>query len=191
MKICITGLIGSGKSSVLNILRKYVGNIYSCDALNDELLKDSDYLKCLQANFGENIVKNGVLDRKELAKIIFSDESKRKLLNKLSHPEITKRLTEIVETAKGNIFIEIPLLVESNLAPKFDKIWLVECESDSRVARIMKRDNITKELALAKINAQTKNEAALKKVATDTIYNDGNIDFLEFQIIELLQEING
>lgn len=190
MKVCITGLIGSGKSSVLNILKKHTDNIYNCDQINEQLLSEKNYQKLLQDNFGQEIFVNDKIDKKALAKIIFLDEKKRQLLNSLSHPEIIKRLTDIINNASDNIFVEIPLLAESSdLANLFDKIWLVESEFNFRLERIMKRDNIVKELALAKINSQEKYETALKCVATDTIYNNGDLTFLDVQINKLLQDI--
>lgn len=190
MKVCITGLIGSGKSSVLNILKKHTDNIYNCDQINEQLLSEKNYQKLLQDNFGQEIFVNDKIDKKALAKIIFLDEKKRQLLNSLSHPEIIKRLTDIINNASDNIFVEIPLLAESSdLANLFDKIWLVESEFNFRLERIMKRDNIVKELALAKINSQEKYETALKCVATDTIYNNGDLAFLDVQIKKLLQDI--
>jgi dephospho-CoA kinase len=189
MKVCITGLIGSGKSSVLNILKKYTNNIYSCDNINDQLLTDKSYLDLLQENFGNEIIIDGKIDKKSLARIIFQDAKKRQLLNSLSHPLIIKRLIEIIKNAEGDIYIEIPLLAESNLAISFDKIWLVESEFDFRLERIMKRDNISKELALAKINSQEKYQPILKSIATDIIYNNGELAFLEAQIKKLLDNI--
>lgn len=190
MKICITGLIGSGKTSVLDILRRYTSNVFSCDEINDQLLSDESYLKVLAQNFGEDIIVDGVLDKKALAKIIFLNEDKRLLLNKLSHPEITKKLIELINDKSGDIFIEIPLLAESNLATLFDKIWLVESDYEVRIDRIIKRDNISHSLALAKINSQAKNESMLKSVATDTIHNNNDQTFLELQIKTLLQSLD-
>jgi len=187
MKICITGLIGSGKSSVLSILKKYGFDIYSTDEINNELLKDDSYLKELKENFGTGIFINGKLDKKALAKIIFTDESKRKLLNSLSHPAIINRLIDIIKGAKGDIFVEIPLLADSNLAPLFDKVWLVESKNEVRLQRIMKRDIVTKELALAKISSQKRYHDDLKRLATDIIYNNGDLNYLEKQINKLLQ----
>jgi dephospho-CoA kinase len=190
MKVCITGLIGSGKSRVLDFLRKTGKIVFSCDEINDRLLEDAEHIEKLRTIFGGGIIKDGKIDRKTLAAVIFSDEEKRKTLNAVSHPEILKRLKSLIDNAEGDIFVEIPLLVESNMAPHFDRVWLVECENDIRLERIMERDNIDKEAALRKISSQAKNEQALKAIATDIIYNNGDVNSLEIQIKQLLN-ING
>lgn len=125
MKICITGAIGSGKSSVIEILKKLSYKCVSSDEINNDMLKDPSYIEILIDSFGKDIIYDGNLDKNKLAQIIFNDDEKRKLLNSISHPLITKRILEIIKKNKDIIFVEIPLLIESGMATIFDKIWLV------------------------------------------------------------------
>lgn len=192
MKICITGAIGSGKSSVIEILKKLSYKCVSSDEINNDMLKDPSYIEILIDSFGKDIIYDGNLDKNKLAQIIFNDDEKRKLLNSISHPLITKRILEIIKKNKDIIFVEIPLLIESGMATIFDKIWLVESDFDIRLKRIVYRDNLSADMAIAKIKSQVANEYKLKKVATDTIYNNSNdLGNLELQVIELLKGING
>ncbi|MFA6866103.1 MAG: dephospho-CoA kinase [Clostridia bacterium] len=187
MKVCITGVIGSGKSAIGHILTDKGKTFISCDEINSELLKDADYQEILKENFGDIIV-NGEVDRTKLGEIIFSDKDKRELLNKLSHPRINDKVMQEINK-EGNIFIEVPLLIESGLADNFDRIWLVLPDKNKQVQIIMDRDHISSELAQKKIMLQQGNENKLVALATDIVYNDYNYEKLTQKVEKLLQKL--
>lgn len=190
MKICITGVIGSGKSAVGHILKEKGYDFFSCDEINSQLLNDLDYKSLLKANFGEILKEDGSVDRAKLGEIIFLNSKKRKLLNSISHPLITKIASERIRMAPNDIFVEIPLLIESGMSDLFDKIWLVLPDKKMQTEIIMKRDNISKELALNKIKLQEEKEDDLLAMATDIIHNDYNFDNLKTKVDNLLKNLH-
>ena len=182
MIIAIGGGIGSGKSGVISVLKKLGANVAVADEINRNLLIDSEYIEKLVKIFPDAL-KNGVVDKKAIRNAIFNDETKRKELNSLAHPEIFKRIFNRAKEV-DTLFVEIPLLIESEVKDKFDAIWAVNAPIETRIERIMYRDNITRQSAEKIINAQ-KNEDLTLKIANETIINDGDFKKLENTVISL------
>lgn len=189
-KIGITGGIGTGKSLVSNILRELGIIVISADEIVRELQKDPYYLQKIREIFGDNVFDKNNLDRKKLAKIIFSDSNARRKLENLLHPpvleEIKKKLEELKE--KDIIAVEVPLLFEVGIEDWFDEIWVVYAPFELQLERIINRDNISKEDAVARIRAQIPIEEKLKK-ADFVIYNDKDIESTKNQIKERVSTI--
>jgi len=197
--IGITGGIATGKSTVANILLKKGYSLIDADKIAREVVEVGKpaYIKIVE-EFGENILmKDGSLNRKALGKIIFSKKEAREKLNSITHPYIFNSIKEKIEVlSKDNpiIFIDIPLLFEeySSLIQhgiSFDEIWLVYVDKDTQIDRQMKRDNITRDEAIRKIQAQMDIDEKKKK-ASKIIDNRGDISSLEKQIDKLLVELN-
>ncbi|ACI19583.1 dephospho-CoA kinase [Dictyoglomus thermophilum] len=189
-KIGITGGIGTGKSLVSNILKELGIIVISADEIVRELQKDPYYLQKIREIFGDNVFDKGNLDRKKLAKIIFSDSDARRKLENLLHPpvleEIKKKLEELKE--RDIIAVEVPLLFEVGIEDWFDEIWVVYAPFELQLERIVNRDNISKEDAVARIRAQIPIEEKLKK-ADFVIYNDKDIESTKNQIKERVSTI--
>lgn len=152
MIVAITGFIGSGKSLVGRVLRQEGKTVVDCDAINAELLSDGAYLAGLAELFPQAFF-HGVLNKKKIAELIFSDEIERKKLNDYAHPVIFNRLKEIIDGAKGDVFVEIPLLTDIFL-DLFDKIVVVDAKEKIRTARIAKRDKTDLDTARKKVASQ-------------------------------------
>lgn len=187
MLICITGMIGSGKTAVSQLLRSRGYACISADEVNAALIKDSAYLKILRKNFGEGVFDGQTLNKKAMSALIFADKDKRELLNKLSHPLITKIIKEEIAKIDGTVFVEIPLLMESGIADMFDRIWLVESSDGLRAERIAARDGITIMQARQKMMSQAEGELYNKSVATDFLSTEQGIDSLKIQLETLLK----
>ncbi len=189
-KIGITGGIGTGKSLVSNILKELGIIVISADEIVRELQKDPYYLQKIREIFGDDVFDKGNLDRKKLAKIIFSDSDARRKLENLLHPpvleEIKKKLEELKE--RDIIAVEVPLLFEVGIEDWFDEIWVVYAPFELQLERIVNRDNISKEDAVARIRAQIPIEEKLKK-ADFVIYNDKDIESTKNQIKERVSTI--
>lgn len=184
-KIAITGVIASGKSEVCKIIEDFGGYVIYTDKINSDLLNDKEYQKKLAVIFSD-CVQNGVVNKARIRRIILNDDSKRLALNSLAHAEIARRVENIVEKFNGKvIFCEIPLIVESNMQSFFDEIWCVTASLDTKIKRIMTRDNVSKEDA-EKIIALQKNDEQLIAISNVIINNDGNVNKLKEQISELL-----
>jgi dephospho-CoA kinase len=111
-KIAITGGIGSGKSTVSNILKVKGYPVYSCDEIYAELVNSKIYIDEIKKVF-PTAVKQGKIDKKCLAEIIFSDKQERTRLNEIAHPLIMQTLlARMNESDSQIVFAEVPLLLE-------------------------------------------------------------------------------
>lgn len=182
-KIGVTGGIASGKSLVCSFLREFGIPVISADEIVKELQKDAYYLMKIKELFGDEVFDGENLNRKKLANIIFSDENKRKLLNKLLHPPVLLEIKKRMESLKDHkiIAVEVPLLFEVGIEDWFDEIWVVYIPKDLQVKRIIERDNITEEEALLRINSQISLENKVKR-ANYVIYNDKDIEYTKKQV---------
>lgn len=182
-KIGVTGGIASGKSLVCSFLREFGIPVISADEIVKELQKDAYYLMKIKELFGSEVFDGENLNRKKLANIIFSDENKRKLLNKLLHPPVLLEIKKRMESLKDHkiIAVEVPLLFEVGIEDWFDEIWVVYIPKDLQVKRIIERDNITEEEALLRINSQISLENKVKR-ANYVIYNDKDIEYTKKQV---------
>lgn len=164
MKIIgITGQTGSGKSVLSAALEKRGYLHADADVIYHELLEtDTDLCDELVAVFGDGIRKDGKIDRKALAKIVFDAKSPRKLqkLNKIAHKYVCRAYIRLIRQlrdagAKG-LIIDAPLLFEARLDKLCDLRVLVLCGADDRVRmqRIMERDGIGAAEARARMRAQ-------------------------------------
>ena len=171
MRIAICGGIGSGKSFVTEILRSLGAKVVVADEVNAELLSDPAYV-ALIANTFPTVVHNKVINKKELADIIYRDESKRRLLMRLAHPRIYERMFSKYQK-ESLVFYEIPLLSESDKF--FDRIWFVLSDVTTRIHRIVLRDNVSEEYAVRVIKLQ-QGEDELRDIADELIDNSGDMD---------------
>ncbi|MCD6408662.1 dephospho-CoA kinase [bacterium] len=124
----ITGIFGSGKTSVASIFKKENIPVISCDEIVHQLLEMPQIIEEVKEILGPDVAKGNKLDRKKMAQIIFSDKEKKTLLENLIHPLVFKEIEKrILDTGidKGIIVIEIPLLFETKSESYFDKIIVV------------------------------------------------------------------
>ena len=186
MKIIgVTGSSGAGKDTLCEILEnKYNAEIVDADKIAKELSKKGTmYLKSIVDCFGSKIVnRQGELNRKKLASIIFEDEKKREELNKLTFiyvvDEIKRRISKL---KKEIIVVNAPLLFESNLNQICDFVIAIIADRDIQIERIMKRDNLTKEAAEKRLNMQNSNEY-FEENADYIIHNKESLKDLEKQL---------
>ncbi|MDE6565841.1 MAG: dephospho-CoA kinase, partial [Clostridia bacterium] len=142
-KIAITGGIASGKSAVCSEIENLGYKVIYTDKINSELLNDAEYQKKLSAIF-PLAVKNNIVDKKLIRQEILLDDKKRLALNALAHSEIKLRVDNLIKNINAKaIFVEIPLIVESGMKDYFDEIWCVIANFDTKIERIIKRDNIS------------------------------------------------
>lgn len=182
MRIAIIGGIGAGKSEVLSVARSMGIACLSADEINNELLQTPDYIAQIQANFPD-CVHDGVVDKKELARTIFADEDKRKLLNSIAHPQIMQR---IADCDKSPLVCELPLFIEGG-DMAFEEIVLVTTSLLRRIKRLKNRGFTTK-TALARIRSQVSNNT-LKRHATIVITNNGSVEQLRKKAFHVLTAI--
>lgn len=187
MLIGITGTISSGKSTVAAYLRKRQFRVIDADKLaHDELLND-EVVADLTERFGEHILDGNKIDRKKLGQIVFHNSKERAFLNNLIHPRV---ISKIKDFKKSNelVFVEVPLLYESNIESLFDKIIVVFANKKTLITRLMKRDAISQKYAKRKIASQMDIEDKKNK-ADYTIDNSGDMTNTYCQIEVILRRL--
>ena len=194
--IGLTGGIGTGKSTVSQILKEKNFPVIDLDKISHEVIKFPKVVEKIVENFGKEVLEynntgNWIISREKLGRVIFGNREKRLILNSIMHPEILHIMREkILECKKENkiIFVEIQLLFEVQWKKEFDYILLVSAEKETQIKRILARDKRSKEEALSIINSQMSlNEK--KKRSDYVIENDGNIQDLERKVDEFLKKI--
>lgn len=193
MLIGLTGGIGSGKSTVADIFRKYGFPIIDSDKIAREIVEpyEEAWQEIVQY-FGKGILNSdNTLNRNKLGDIIFHDPNKREKLNQITHPIIISRiLADAKELQKRNkhVIVEVPLLYESNIENLFDLIIVVYVEKSTQLQRVVERDQIGQTLALAKISAQLSLE--IKKDKADfVVYNNDGFDKTKQQVESIIEII--
>ena len=158
MIIGITGGISSGKSFFSNYLKEKGFFVICADEISKKITEKnkSGYFEIIK-NFDNILDANQNIDRKKLGNIIFSDFSKRKLLNEILHPIIKEEIKEQINIGKKtytNVFVDVPLLYEASFDDLCDYVVIVYCDKETQIERLIIRDSITREEALKKINSQ-------------------------------------
>jgi len=189
--IALTGGIGAGKSLVANYFFSLGAEVIDADQLaRNAIAQGSDGFNQVVQAFGDEILKDGDIDRKALGAIVFSNPKKRQKLESIIHPIVQQGLADArAELTDDQILIyEIPLLVETNAASKFDSIITVEAPLDVRIERLKNRGLETSEIEKRIANQATTDER--KAVADYVIENDGNEEKLLRKVEALWTEIN-
>ena len=177
-KIAITGGIGSGKSAVSQILASKGYFVLDCDVITKQLYQKEQTIKAINQNFGCEFVFDGKVDTKKLGAYVFADEKRVQKLNQVMHPLIFDELDrQIVESGQKVVFVQIPLLFETGMQNNFDDIWLVTANEQTRIKRVIVRDNLDVEQIKNRIKNQMDDEKKSQLVHT-IIKNDGTLEEL-------------
>lgn len=155
--IGITGGIGGGKSTFSNYLRQKGELVYDTD-LKAKYLQDNDkeLIKRIKSKFGNDIYIEEKLDRKRLAKIVFSDSEKLKTLNSIVHPIVIDDFKKWIRSNYGRkfLFMECAILFEGGFHTLVDRILVVTAPEPVRIKRVILRDHLTEDQVLARIKNQ-------------------------------------
>lgn len=153
--IGLTGGIGAGKTSILNLFEKKNINCFNSDLIAKNLL-DNDLRLKIQGLFGLDLYIKGKLNRNKLSNIVFNDKKKLSLLNSIVHPEVRKKFEDFIKTNISDNFVvyETALLFELGFYKKCDFIILVIAPHKKRISRIMNRDNLLESEIIKRMNFQ-------------------------------------
>lgn len=185
--IAVTGQIGSGKSTLCGILRDAGETCFSCDAINKELLTQKNYLEGLKHLFPD-VFDGDFFCKEKLRNLIYENENERQKLNKYSHSRIKYELLRMIdECDKQRVFVEVPLLNQTDFTVLFDEIWVVVANEKMRTRRLMIRDHSTMEFIQRQIASQ--HETTEYSVRVEIIQNNGDMEELRNKVNELLKKI--
>jgi dephospho-CoA kinase len=170
----LTGGIGAGKSTVANMFAQLGALTIDADQLARQAIeKGSPGFNEVVSAFGEEILTDGEINRQRLGTIVFKDAAKRKQLEAIVHPRVQEALANKIKSlSPGDILIyEIPLLVETGAAKKFDYVITVESDIENRLDRLFER-GLEEDEAQRRIDAQA-SQSEREAVADFVIVNDG------------------
>lgn len=192
--IGLTGGIGSGKSTVSRFLQEAKIQVIDADAIARQVVRPGRpaYRMIIKA-FGEGIIgSNREINRDRLGEIVFADETKRTLLETITHPEILKEITKRVRTLRKKkskfVVIDAALLFESGLHHHMHKTIFVRIEPKSQLDRLMKRDDLPEVKAWQRILSQL--PASQKESQADfVIDNSGTPKETQGQVLALLSQL--
>ncbi|MFM2326431.1 MAG: hypothetical protein RIR31_633 [Bacteroidota bacterium] len=189
IKVGITGGIGSGKSTVAKVFEVLGIPVYYADDAAKRLMNEDDNLKQkIQALFGEAVYKNGLLDRKQLAAIVFNAPEKLSLLNSVVHPvTIADAEQWMLHQTTPYAIKEAALIFESGAQQQLDYVIGVYAPAPLRIQRSMQRDGITRDEVIARMNKQIDDNIKMR-LCNFVITNDEQ-ELLIPQVIALHQKL--
>lgn len=138
----VTGGLGSGKTTVCKIFKTLGVPYFSSDEVSKSILFSINVQKEVVNLFGDTVIKNGLLDRKKLARLIFSDEVALESLNQLLHPKVAYAFNKWKDKQQGSFVIkEAAILFESGAYKSCDYVLNIYCSEKERIKRVLFRDD--------------------------------------------------
>jgi len=164
----LTGNMGCGKSTVAKYLKKYNDFcVLDCDEIAKKILFETKNRQKIKNILGNEVIKNGVVDSKEVSKIIFDNPSRKDLLENFIHPLVWRKVEEKIQNEKENkIFIvESALIYELKKENDFEGIIVVTCNKKEQFERIKKRSDWSDEEIKKRLKSQLTSEYKEKKAS--------------------------
>ena len=194
--IGLTGGIGSGKSTISRLLALRGGHILDADEINHGQMRPGMHAyREIVKQFGKRILlPSGEIDRRGLASVVFGDETLLQTLVDITHGHVIAATVLAIEALQTDnqghrfIVIDAPLLIEANMHAICDAVWVVVSDDETRVARVMARDNLSREQVLSRMQKQIP-QAALAGYADCLLDNNGGFDALERQVNDGLRRL--
>lgn len=185
--IGLTGGIGSGKTTIANHFMAAGIPVYIADDEARTIMQSAEIIDEIKKTFGTAIFENGILNRQKLAEIVFNDPDKLKQLNSIIHPAVKKHFDNWILKHKESPFVvyEAAILFESGSFKNCDKIITVTAPLESRIQRVIERDNTTREHVLKRMNMQWDDNQRIAK--SDFVVENIDPKTAESEVGEILK----
>lgn len=185
--VAISGGIGSGKSVVSDVLRVMGFPVYDCDAMAKSLMDNSPEIKAkLKEVFGDSVVQDGIIDRKQLAGLVFGNGAALEQLNGIVHPAVVNDVLMWYSAQESSLsFVETAILKESGLVDVVDAVLAVCADKETRISRVERRNGLTRKAVLDRMAMQNEG-VAFKGLPVYSIDNNGDMAIIP-QIDSLLR----
>lgn len=186
LNVALTGGIGSGKSAVAEMLEECGAVIIDSDQLaRDVIERGTPGFEAVLAAFGDRILTDGEIDRSTLADIVFHNESERKKLESIIHPLVREAAEALTRKLPTNSVVinQIPLLVETDGAKRFDHVVTISASEEMRKKRLIQRG--LKDYEITKRMQAQVDDASRESVADSIIRNEGSLEDLQRNVEEL------
>tara|TARA_B100000989_G_scaffold163133_1_gene121857 strand:- start:526 stop:1122 length:597 start_codon:yes stop_codon:yes gene_type:complete len=193
MVVGLTGGIGSGKSSAANIFKEFGIDCIDADNVAKNILDLNENARKLFINeFGDKYIdKDNKINREILREDIFNDKSKIEKLESIIHPKVRDEIFKFIENSSSiYTIVDVPLIFETNSKDFYDKIVLVDCETNTQISRASQRDNRSNESIMKIIKNQATREQRLS-IADYVISNDSTFENLKKEVIKTHQLLLG
>jgi dephospho-CoA kinase len=191
IRVGLTGGIASGKSLVAAELARLGAVVIDADVLAREVVEPgTPGLAAVVDRFGPEVLDGDRLDRARLGAIVFADPAARRDLERIIHPAVRARATDLERAADPDAVVVhvIPLLVETGQQDDFDRVVVVDADPDTQLTRLHVRDGLAEKAARARLAAQASRED--RRAAADVVLtNDGSVTDLQRQIHRLWAEL--
>jgi len=189
LQVALTGGIGAGKSLVAEYFAQLGAEVIDFDQLAREVVeRGSEGFDEVISRFGDEVLRNGDLDRRELGRIVFSDPQAKADLEAITHPRIREAYLEFIDSQADDAIIiaQIPLLVESKNSYPFDLAITVSSAKENRIARLRTRG--LKDYEIEQRMAAQASDLAREEIADIVIQNDGDLDQLLRQVENIYED---
>ena len=185
--IGLTGGIGSGKTTIAAYLKSLGIPVFIADDEAKKLMQSVAVLAEIKAVFGEAVFEKGVLNRQELAAIVFSNSNKLAQLNSIIHPAVKQQFEIWFDQYQSAPFVvyEAAILFESGSYQNCDYIITITAPLEDRIARVMQRDNSSKEQVLNRINVQWTDDQRVAK--SDFVIDNSDLQNAKSAIGKILK----
>ncbi len=185
--IGLTGGIGSGKTTIARLFEAEGIPVYISDDEAKKIMLDPRTVQKVKEVFGEKVVHNNLIDRKILSQIVFNNPDHLKKLNSIIHPLVKKHFDEWVVKNSDYPFVikEAAILFESGSYKFCDKVITVTASEETRIDRVIKRDNVKREEVLHRIKNQISEKERIER-SDFVIYNE-NLDLAKEQFLQILK----
>jgi dephospho-CoA kinase len=184
--VALTGGIGSGKSTIARMLAERGATVIDADDLARRAIEPgSQGIVKVIDRFGAGVLAaDGSVDRRALAKLVFADDAARRDLEAIVHPEVAGLFAREVARLRDTehvVVYEVPLLVETGIAPAFDVVVTASAAGDVRTERLLADRDMPEDSIRERMRAQA-SDAEREAIADEVIRNDGTLEDLEGRV---------